>query len=1288
MDRFTLLVWLFVLTSTSCELVPKPRTTPRPTWVAKVERLEPSGPGSSGLERCSVDGKSCGALTAGALAALPGRLVTGGGAQAAIRLDANATLYLGENTVVVAPDAPVRSVVLERGTVSVEQRDGGVTQLVAAGHPIEIRRRSAVAVRLLGSGEATVTVHRGAATVHGGKAPRTVSPGQTVALAAGKPIDERAVFAGRVAPVAEVRIDEHTGPDERRGFGRVTARIPGSAQVVSGVRLTRHHVRAVVKDGFARTEVEEELFNDTGRVLEGRYQFALPPGASLSRLALWVGHELVEGEIVERDRAARIFRGIVDDTVRPRDPALLEWVGGSELSLKIFPIEPRRGRRVVLAYNEALVSEAGTMRYRYPLGLGHDRTTRIDEFSLTVTAYDSRGALRDVRTLGYVAPSTEHSGGVTTEFSRQGFAPSQDFVVEYRVPQGSAPIGLFVPDWGNAERELPEVAASDKDSSYFALHLTAELPAGTTPPRPRQGDRVVVVDRSFSQSEESLGAEVRLARALLEDLGENERLAVLVCDSACDAYPKEGLVRASAETIAKATAWLSTATTPEGASDLAGAVLAATARLEANGRGQVVVLSDGRTTAGEMGASAVAERIRPSVARRRVDLRLLGVGRSVDEVLLSGLASAVGAAYERVAADASLSDRIEALAIALRTPVVEAPVLELPAQYVAVEPRRLPNLRLGQTVLVTGKLREAQLAPITLRGTLLGAPYEFEPKLGPAERIRQNPLVPRLWAEQAIAELEARGALAPVDEIVALSRRHHVLSRRTSLLVLENAQMFAEFGVRRTQGPNAVRRAVPEVAAAQNLWGDDIGDSFGSGGLGLSGIGEGGGGRGHGSIGAGQGFGSGHGRLAGSHAIRAPLLRMGPTTVSGRLPPEVIQRAVRQRYGAFRACYEQGLARNPQLAGRVSMRFVIGRDGRVSHVTNHGSDLPDQAVVACVLGQAYALSFPEPEGGIVTVVYPLLFAPGDATELLYSRPWATPRPQDSLLPSYRPVTHQAGSEQWRARGESELTRVRQAAQNKPESRRAWSKLIATLLRLGRFDEAYREGRELVRRDPDDAPTHERLAWAAAARGDGARAATELGTVAELEPRRASAQLAAARAFEAAGDETRACAHWRAAATLEAKPGSARFEAVRCRARLGDLAGARQELATFADDPKVEPLRAALDSGKVPAYSPTTDASGWFEARVDCDSTAEKCPVAAIVTPQGRVVSPWTPELGRASASRIALKRMSTGRYRTLLIGGEPGSRGKLTLSVNGSAYVRKFTYEGGVVTAVESDVNG
>jgi len=113
----------------------------------------------------------------------------------------------------------------------------------------------------------------------------------------------------------------------------------------------------------------------------------------------------------------------------------------------------------------------------------------------------------------------------------------------------------------------------------------------------------------------------------------------------------------------------------------------------------------------------------------------------------------------------------------------------------------------------------------------------------------------------------------------------------------------------------------------------------------------------------------------GYRTSRPPQLRMGEVLVSGRLPKEVIQRIVRQNFGRFRLCYENGLRNNPNLQGRVAVRFVIGRDGAISNVGNGGSDMPDGGVVSCVVRAFAGLNFPQPEGGIVVVVYPIMFAP-------------------------------------------------------------------------------------------------------------------------------------------------------------------------------------------------------------------------------------------------------------------------------------------------------------------------
>jgi hypothetical protein len=213
---------------------------------------------------------------------------------------------------------------------------------------------------------------------------------------------------------------------------------------------------------------------------------------------------------------------------------------------------------------------------------------------------------------------------------------------------------------------------------------------------------------------------------------------------------------------------------------------------------------------------------------------------------------------------------------------------------------------------------------------------------------------------------------------------------------LADAEQFGMIGLL-AQGPQAPSAPFADawahgadaLAANGSLWARLPGQVAGDSGLGLTGYGESAGGRGEGiglgalgTIGHGAGRpgtgtgGEGSRRLQKDHRQRPPWVGWGITSVSGRFPPEAIQRIVRQNFGRFRFCYERGLVTNPNLAGRVSVRFVIGRDGSVSNVADGGSDLPDRSVRACVVRAFSVLSFPQPDDGIVTVTYPIVFTPG------------------------------------------------------------------------------------------------------------------------------------------------------------------------------------------------------------------------------------------------------------------------------------------------------------------------
>jgi hypothetical protein len=214
---------------------------------------------------------------------------------------------------------------------------------------------------------------------------------------------------------------------------------------------------------------------------------------------------------------------------------------------------------------------------------------------------------------------------------------------------------------------------------------------------------------------------------------------------------------------------------------------------------------------------------------------------------------------------------------------------------------------------------------------------------------------------------------------------------------LEQAKTFGILELLRSSGPGDPNAPGDPLAFAAplgsdpfssngGLWDAEIGEASGSNGMALTGTGLRGGGPGEGigidgirtavgmpgNGGNHIGWGHEHGRTQVAHRSRAPRLRRGEVRIdSGRLPAHIIQRVVLSNQGRFRSCYEQGLLANPSLAGRINVRFLIGRDGRVMSALNAGSDLPDPAVVHCVTRAFSSITFPAPESGVVTVQYPM-----------------------------------------------------------------------------------------------------------------------------------------------------------------------------------------------------------------------------------------------------------------------------------------------------------------------------
>jgi hypothetical protein len=98
------------------------------------------------------------------------------------------------------------------------------------------------------------------------------------------------------------------------------------------------------------------------------------------------------------------------------------------------------------------------------------------------------------------------------------------------------------------------------------------------------------------------------------------------------------------------------------------------------------------------------------------------------------------------------------------------------------------------------------------------------------------------------------------------------------------------------------------------------------------------------------------------------------TEVEGGLEKDVIARVIQSEIGQIRYCYERQLSANPDLFGKIQVKFTIGSNGQVTTQAIGTTTLQSPMVEGCILRRIAGWQFPKPRGGTqVLVTYPFIF---------------------------------------------------------------------------------------------------------------------------------------------------------------------------------------------------------------------------------------------------------------------------------------------------------------------------
>jgi tetratricopeptide (TPR) repeat protein len=232
-----------------------------------------------------------------------------------------------------------------------------------------------------------------------------------------------------------------------------------SADSSAPLRMNELRIDVKVIGNMATTTLEMNFVNDLDRILEGQLIFPLNEGQTVSRFAMDVNGKLREGVIVEKQKGQQVFETIVRRNV---DPGLLEWTKGNNFRARVYPIPAKGNKRILVAYEQELNATQEGPLYLLPMNF----PDLLDKFDLKVEVFRQE-----------VKPELQDNGLANLKFDRW----EENYVAEIHKTRVKADrqLGFMVP---KPKRDIPVYVEKGSDgSNYFYFHMNPKVQSSQKP---------------------------------------------------------------------------------------------------------------------------------------------------------------------------------------------------------------------------------------------------------------------------------------------------------------------------------------------------------------------------------------------------------------------------------------------------------------------------------------------------------------------------------------------------------------------------------------------------------------------------------------------------------------------------------------------------------------------------------------------------------------------------------------------------------------------------------------
>jgi len=540
-----------------------------------------------------------------------------------------------------------------------------------------------------------------------------------------------------------------------------------------------HRVSVSIDNQVSQTEIDQVFKNEANQEIEGTYLFPLPVGAVVADFSMYVGNKEVEGRMLKKDEARKIY----EDIVRKRkDPGLLEYVNRNTIHARIYPIPARGERRVKVDYSEMLKMDGGICRYVYTLDTERFSNRPIEEVVITVDVR-SKAPIKNVysptHSLGLSRKSDYH---VQASYEASDVKPDEDFILYYTVSDDDIGVSLLT------HRE------PGKNGFYL---LMASPKVSLRKEELGEKDVFFVLDTSGSmQQNNKIGQAKDALKFCLNSLNENDRFNIITFNTAIESYQSE-LIQAESQNVRNAVRFVDEFQS-SGGTNINEALLSALKAFTSNSSPNIIVfLTDGLPTVGETDINKILDNTKKA-NDTNTRIFVFGVGYDVNTHFLDKLALGNKAESEYVRPEEHIEAKVASFFSKVTSPVLSDISLDYGKVMVSDQfPRELPDLFKGGQLIVFGRYKKSGDAEITLSGNVKGERQQFDYRVEFPKRNIEHDFIPRLWAARKVGylldQIQLHGQKDElVDEIVELGKQYGIMTEFTSFLIDADVEMGRE----------------------------------------------------------------------------------------------------------------------------------------------------------------------------------------------------------------------------------------------------------------------------------------------------------------------------------------------------------------------------------------------------------------------------------------------------------------------------------------------------------------